>query len=305
MPGIVSDPTTGEVRAVIDPTAPSPAEPKPAEPTRESPDILTEPQPGSPAAAHAALEAMLADKTHPAWDLSHPMHAEAQKQYLDLVMAERGEDAADPTVNKVIGEVFEGGRLRPPGAAALSPAPRPVLPEGHAWDEGALVLGEIEAHACGLAPHVVMQTTDELATVIESGVEWSPELGEAELVRRHGREGAQQMADRARMAYETIIESEHPLLVQRVKELARDYGSDPNVVAIFAGLYREITSAPMTPKLEALLLRRTERAMQAEAKARATGEQIRREHDAEGDEARAASLAGVALAHRRWSRSEP
>jgi hypothetical protein len=252
--------------------------------------------------------AALADPTHPLNDERHPDHVATREKYLRLGMMADGKDYDNPEHNRVLGELHDG-KIRELGADALSPAPRPVLPDGHEWDEGALVLGETEAHACGLPPHVVMQTTEGLARAIEAaearGVEWTPELGEAELVRRFGREGAQRMADHARIAYETILESEHPLLVQRVKELARDYGDDPNVVAIFASLYTEITNAPMTPRLEAFLLRRSERVMRAAAKAKDEAEPMRRQEAAEGDEALAASLAATALAHRRWGRTEP
>src|SRR4029453_5742953 len=40
-------------------------------------------------------------------------------------------------------------------------------PDGHQWDEGALVLAEIEAHAMDARPSLVMEITDALAGVLE------------------------------------------------------------------------------------------------------------------------------------------
>ncbi len=323
MPGIVTNPETGEVRAVIDPSAPSPDAPTPAEPAPAGAPDATDPAQSpwlllSPEFAAARYEeiraASLADPLHPLRDDRSPDHERAIAEYLGLQerMAGRNpDDPGDPS-NKVIGEqMAHTSILRPPGADALSPAPRPELPQdsGMQWDEPALREGEGEAHACGLPSHTVMTVTADLAAAVEQaearGAGWSAELGAVELVRRHGAEGADRMADRARIAYELILELDAPRLVQRARELGRDHGDDPNVIAAFAALYTEIINAPPSSRLEALLLRRTERAMQAEAKARAEAETIRRAHDAEGDEARAASLAGVALAHRRWGKSEP
>jgi hypothetical protein len=77
---------------------------------------------------------------------------------------------------------------------ALSPAPRPLLPDGHQWDEGALVLAEIEAHAMDARPSLVMEITDALAGVLEQaehrGVGWSSDDAKAELARHHGPDGA-------------------------------------------------------------------------------------------------------------------
>lgn len=65
------------------------------------------------------------------------------------------------------------------------------------------MLAEVDAHACGLPSHVVMTLTADLATAVEAAVErgavWSPETGAAELIRRHGVERAQHIADQARI----------------------------------------------------------------------------------------------------------
>jgi hypothetical protein len=36
-----------------------------------------------------------------------------------------------------------------------------------------------------------------------------------------------------RVAYETLVESTHPLVVQRVRELAMDWGNDPQLIRLF------------------------------------------------------------------------
>jgi hypothetical protein len=283
---------------VADHVAPTPDERKPAEPTKPAAPSEAPPlKPGWPVLD--TLEKIDAFRAGIPGDPYHPARTDPELMEYCVVQEWRlsGQGTGEPAV---LGELFEGGRMRPPGADALSPAPRPVLPEGNAWDERALVLGEIEAHACGLAPHVVMQTTDDLARVIEAGVEWSAELGEAELIRRHGRDGAERMADRARQAYEIIVESEHPLLVRRVKELARDYGDDPNVVAIFAALYEQIRSAPPSPKLMALLERREHRLAQVDAAAHARRAKAQQAEEAASTAARDDALDQIGAQHRRW-----
>jgi hypothetical protein len=272
MPGIVTNSETGEVRAVIDPSAPAPVEPTPTAPTPDAPGTLTAPAPGSPAAARAEFtrlrQDILDDLHHPFNDPTHPLHEAAQRDYLRLGMLADGKDFDDPEDNKVIGEVFEGGRMRPPGADALSPGPRPALPEGFEFDEGALVLGEIQAHAMGARPSLVMEITDALAGVAEQaearGVGWAPQDAEAELGRRFGSDGAARVIDNAKVAYQTLLESDQPLLVQRVRELGEGWGDDPGVIALFGTLvYEALREGPMTPAKEALLLRRAEREMQA------------------------------------------
>src|SRR5258705_7863476 len=91
---------------------PTPAEAKPA--PDAGPGILTEPQPGSPAAAKAALDRMIADKMHPAWHAWHPQHAEAQRLYEELIILERGEG---PEANRALGTAH-GWRLKPLDAEA-------------------------------------------------------------------------------------------------------------------------------------------------------------------------------------------
>ena len=119
----------------------------------------------------------IADPLHVLGDDRHREHAQALAYYLALGDLAAGRDPAEGA--EVLGEVFANGQIRAPGADALSPAPRPTLPEGHEWDEGALVLGETEAHAMGMPPHLVMTVTDELATMIEQeehrGAGWGRE----------------------------------------------------------------------------------------------------------------------------------
>jgi hypothetical protein len=297
-----------------------PAPPAPEKPKDAAGSAAPPLKPGWPALD--TLEQIEAFRAGIPGDPYHPAHGDFE--LMDYVARREWElsgkpvNAAGQPIDPETGEpgereVFANGQLRAKDADALSPAMRPALPEGSGmqWDEAALQAAETEAHACGLPSHTVMTVTAELTTAVEQaearGVEWSAELGGAELVRRHGREGAQELADRARIAYQTIVEleTEAPRLVHRVRELGRDWGDDPNVTETFAAILTEIQNAAPSARLEALLLRRTERAMRAEAKANAEAEQIRREQDAEGDEAAAARMAGVALAHRRWGRTEP
>jgi hypothetical protein len=281
------DSTTGEMRDpdlyadVADhaaPAAPSPDERKPTESTPPAPPA------SAPAAGRltpAAIAAMTAeqrdawleasrearkDPLHPINDERHPEHAAALAEFEAVVMG--------PADNPVLGELFEGGQIRPPGADALSPAPRPALPEGFEFDEGALVLAETEAHAMGAPPALIMEITDSLREVAEQaearGVGWAPEDAEAELARRHGREGAVRVAENARLAYQTLLESEHPLIVQRVRELGAGWGDDPGVITLFGTvLYEALREGPITPAKEALLVRRAEREMQQDAAGRA------------------------------------
>jgi hypothetical protein len=218
--------------------------------------------------------AALADPLHPLNDARHPDHEATVEKYLRLGMMADGKDYDDEEANPVLGEVFEGGQIRELGADALSPAPRPALPEGFAFDEGALVLAETEAHAMGAPPALIMTVTDSLREVAEQaearGVGWAPEDAEAELARRHGREGAARVVENARVAYQTLLESQHPLIVQRVRELGEGWGDDPGVITLFGTvLYEALRQGPITPAKEALLLRRAERERQADAAGRA------------------------------------
>src|SRR5260370_5755558 len=92
--------------------APSPEErtPKPAAAAPETRGVVTEAEPGSPAAAKVGLDRMIADKMHPAWNASDPEHEEAWKLYEELIMLERGEG---PEANRSIGTAH-GWRLKPP-----------------------------------------------------------------------------------------------------------------------------------------------------------------------------------------------
>jgi hypothetical protein len=263
-----------------------------------------------PLAARAELEAMRADTTHPAWDVSHPAHELGEERYLALIMLERGLDPRDPEQNPVIGELFDGGQIRAPGADALSPSPRPNLPEGYAFDEGALVLAEIQAHAMGARPSLIMEITDALAEVIEQtearGGGWAEADGRAELVRRHGQDGAARLIDNAKVAYQTLLEAEHPLVVQRVRELGEVWGDDPGVITLFGTLiFDALSEGPVTPAKEALILRRTEKQAKAEAAGRARAAHAEREAEAEGDEARAGFMDATAARHARWGKQEP
>ena len=134
----------------------------------------------------------IADPQHVLGDERHREHAQAVAHYLALGELAAGRDPADGA--EVLGEVFANGQIRAPGADALSPAPRPQLPEGHAWDESALRAAETEAHAMGMPSHFVMTVTDELATMIEQEghrrAGWGCEDGLAELTRWYGTERA-------------------------------------------------------------------------------------------------------------------
>ena len=94
---------------------------------------------------------------------------------------------------------------------ALSLAPRPLLPDGYQWDEGALVLAGSKRTRWA-RPSLVMEITDALAGVLEQaehrGVGWSSDDAKAELARHHGPDGAARVIENARFAYETLLESE-------------------------------------------------------------------------------------------------
>jgi hypothetical protein len=129
-------------------TGKKPTEPKPTEPA-ERPEGFRDTSQFGREEYECIRIAALADPTHPLNDERHPAHQTTLEKYLRLGMMADGKDYDDPEENEVIGELFAGGQIRPPGADALSPAPRPALPEGFAFDEGALVLAETEAHAMG------------------------------------------------------------------------------------------------------------------------------------------------------------
>jgi hypothetical protein len=299
---------------VPDPDVPSPDEPRPSAPPPSSPPTST---PGVGRLTAATIGAMTAeqreawlegnrqqrkDPLHPINDDRHPEHAAALAEFEAVIMG--------PADNPVLGEVFANGQIRPLDASALSPAPRPALPDGYAFDEPALVLAETEAHAMGARPSLIMEITDALAEIVEQaehrGVGWSEADAAAELQRRYGRDGAARLADNARFAYQTLLESEHPLLVQRVRELGEAWGDDPGVIALFGTLvYQALTEGDVTPAKEALILRRAEKLAKAEAEGRARAAKTREDQDAEDDEARAAAMTYVAVAHRRWGRVEP
>jgi hypothetical protein len=250
----------------------------------------------------------LADPSHLLGDDRHREHAAALAYYSALGELADGRDPVEGA--EVLGEVFANGQIRALGADALSPAPRPNLPEGFEFDEAALVLAETEAYAMGVRPSFIMEVTDALAEIAEQaearGVGWTERDAQAELERRHGRAGAVRVASNARLAYETLLESEHPLLVQRVRELGEEWGDDPRVITLFGTLvYNALSEGPLTPAKEALILRRAEKQAKAEAAGRARVAEARQDEDAEGDAARAASMTATAIAHRRWGKSEP
>jgi hypothetical protein len=58
----------------------------------------------------------------------------------------------------------------------------------------------------------------------------------AELERRHGRDGMARVVGNAQYAYHALLESEQPLLVQRVRELGDEWGEDPGVITLFGTL---------------------------------------------------------------------
>jgi hypothetical protein len=215
------------------------------------------------------LAASLSDPWHPLNNENSPDHARAVEEWLAVQERMAGRDAADPEQNPVIGELFNG-KIRAPGTDALSPAQRPALPEGHAFDEGALREAESAAHALGSRPSLVMEITDALASVVEQadarGVDWALDDAEAELVRRHGREGAVRVIENAKVAYQTLLALEQPRLVARVRELGEGWGDDPGVLTLFGTvLFEALREGPITPAKEALLLRRAEREMREDA----------------------------------------
>ena len=128
----------------------------------------------------------------------------------------------------------------------------------------------------------------------------------AELERRHGRDGMARVVGNAQYAYHALLESEQPLLVQRVRELGDEWGEDPGVITLFGTLiFDALREGPMTPAKHALLLRRDARQRKGEAAAQAAAAKRRQEEEAEGDAARAEFMTETAGTHRRWSRVEP
>jgi len=76
------------------------------------------------------------------------------------------------------------------------------------------------------------------------------------------------------VAYETLLESEQPLVVQRVRELGEEWGDDPRVITLLGTLvYQALSEGPMTAAKEALILRRAEKQAKAEAEGRARAAQ--------------------------------
>ena len=101
-----------------------------------------------------------------------------------------------------------------------------------------------------------------------------------------------------------ILESEAPRVVESVKALGKDWGNDPRVIEAFAAIFEAVQSAPMTPKLEALFLRRDARLRTAEDAARAEGAKIRQQEAAAAAEASAEFMTATAATHRRWGKSD-
>jgi len=312
---------TGEMRDADlytdapDPNGPSPDAPMPAAPTRPSEAPARAPAwtiPPTLTAVEAKREydrlraEWIADPAHLLGDDRHREHAAALAYYHALGDLADGRDPAEG--EQVLGEVFANGQIRALGADALSPAPRPALPEGFEFDEGALVLAETEAHTMGVRPSFIMEITDALAEIAEQaeqrGVGWTAADTTAELERLHGRDRAARMIDNAKVAYETLLESAQPLLVQRVRELGEAWGDDPGVITLFGTLvYQALTEGDVTPAKEALILRRAEKQAKAEAAGRARAAKTRQDQAAEDDEARGVLLSDVEERHSRWRKS--
>lgn len=298
---------------VTDHIAPSPDDRTPVEPkpTDAGPTITRERTVQETVSITAmAPEDALAeyDRLHAAWGKDPALgddrtpEGQAFLARLEALMM-RGKGLT-PEENRVLLE-GHGWRSREPGAQALSPAPRPVLPEGHAFDEAALVLGETEAHAMNLAPHLVMTVTDELAGMVEQeehrGAGWGYEDGMAELTRRFGSEGAARVAANAQWALEALAASEHALIGQRVAELAEGRPNDPHLIAILGvTIYEAIRNAPPSERLAALLGRREEQLARRDATGRHAASVARATEESEADAASNDALGQIGAQHRRW-----
>ena len=162
-------------------------------------------------------------------------------------------------------------------------------------------------HAMGMPPSLVMEVTDELATSSSRRSPWRKLGGGGPGGTRAVAGPRAHAADgQCASAYTTVLESEHPVVVQRVRELGEAWGNDPGVITLFGTLvYDALSEGTMTPAKEALLLRRAEKQAKAEAAGRARAAEAQREAEAEGDEARAEAMTGVAQAHSRWGKQEP
>lgn len=133
----------------------------------------------------------------------------------------------------------------------------------------------------GAQPSLVMEITDALAGVLEPaehrGVGWSPDDAKAELARHHGHDGAARVIENARFAYDTLLESEQPLLVRRVRELAAAWGDDTGVITLFGTLvYDALRDGPIPAAKERLLLRAEARRANADAVRQASTAEARR-----------------------------
>jgi hypothetical protein len=254
--------------------------------------------------------AAVADPLHPLRDDRSPDHERAVAEYLGLQERMAGRNPDDPAnpSNRVIGEqMAHTSILRPPGADALSPAPRPELPEGHAWDEAALVEAEQEAQAMDLPPHLVMTATDELAAMVEQeeqrGAGWIFEDGMAELTRWFGTEGAARVAANAQWALEAVAGSERSRLRQGILALADGRPNDPHLIrTLGVTLYEAFRSAPPSERLAALLERREHRLAQREAAARHAASLARAMGEEEADAVSEDALGQIWARHRRWVR---
>ena len=236
-------------------------------------------------------------------DLWHP--ARRDDELMDYRVTQEWRLSGKEGGPEVVAEVFPTAKSRAPGMDALSPAARPLLPEGHQWDEGALVLAEIEAHAIGARPSLIMEVTDALAGVMEQaadrGVGWSEADAKAELTRRHGQDGAARVIENARFAYDTLLESEQPLLARRVRELAEAWGDDPGVITLFGTtLYEALRDGPITPTKEVWFLRAEARRAKADAAKQASAAEARRAEEAEAVAASDKAFDQTAAQHRRW-----
>ena len=274
--GELSEANAGEV---TEPLTPEPAagEPKPAEPS-ETPDALTSPQPGSPAAAAIEVERIrsmsLADPSHPLRDPSHPLHEAAVEDYLRLTMLAEGKDADNPEHNPELGELHEGGRIRPRDAAAEAAAlaALPALPPGTAWDPHThQALAALAADTPGVATAVeagysVVARAQEIASrgLAPDELSW-----ERTLVERWG-PNHDDRVEHAAYALELLASDDEPAIQRAAEWLGTLWEWDARIVVFLAEqVYPVLRDGTPGPLVTEMLLRNGTRWAQGQAAGRA------------------------------------
>ncbi len=259
--------------------APEPAagEPKPA-PASETPDAPTSPQPGSPAAAAIEVERIrsmsLADPSHPLRDPSHPLHEAAVEDYLHLTMLAEGKDADNPEDNPELGELFEGGRIRPRDAAAEATAlaALPAPPPGHTWDpniHGAVLALAQDTPGVRDAQEALYPVVAAAAALASRGVVMDDEAW-ARPLEEHAGATYDEYIERADYVLELLASDDEPAIQELAQQLAVLRWWDARVViALAEKAYPALRDGTPGPLVTEMLLRNGERWARGQSAARA------------------------------------